>query len=200
MAKDPDERYPSAGDLGRAAVAGAENRAPSEPPRTVAIGAAAPVESATAEAAPTVGRRSTRSKRWVLVGAVVLAAAVVAVLAIVLVGGGGGSKADSPTSVARAWLAAYNAGDFEKGASYFESGASVNGSRLTNQGQFVDFQSAYKCALRPSSLSAKGTTVTIRAVNVAGPGSAHACKGYVGSTDVIVLRVEGGKITEFSLA
>jgi protein kinase-like protein len=41
MAKDPDRRYPSAGDLGRAAVAAAEGRSPSEPERTVARGEAA---------------------------------------------------------------------------------------------------------------------------------------------------------------
>ena len=42
MAKEPNERYPSAGDLGRAARAAAIGRAPSEPERMVARGAAAP--------------------------------------------------------------------------------------------------------------------------------------------------------------
>ena len=51
LAKDPDERYPSAGDLGRAALAAAANRAPSERERLVATGAAAPVESPTVTAA-----------------------------------------------------------------------------------------------------------------------------------------------------
>jgi hypothetical protein len=42
MAKSPDDRYLSAGDLGRAAIAGAERRAHAGLPRSVAIGAAAP--------------------------------------------------------------------------------------------------------------------------------------------------------------
>ena len=51
MAKDPEERYPSAGDLGRAALAAAANRRPAERERIVAKGAAAPVESAHVTAA-----------------------------------------------------------------------------------------------------------------------------------------------------
>src|SRR3954470_18505487 len=54
LAKDPEERYQSAGDLGRAAIAAAANRRPAERERLVAKGAAAPVESptVTAEARP----------------------------------------------------------------------------------------------------------------------------------------------------
>jgi serine/threonine protein kinase len=40
--KSPDERYPSAGDLARAALAAASGDQPAEPERTVAIGPAAP--------------------------------------------------------------------------------------------------------------------------------------------------------------
>ena len=42
LAKDPERRYPSAGDLGRAALAAAEGRHVTESERTVARGAAAP--------------------------------------------------------------------------------------------------------------------------------------------------------------
>src|SRR5688500_14970166 len=42
LAKDPERRYPSAGDLGRAALAAAEGRSVTESERTVARGAAAP--------------------------------------------------------------------------------------------------------------------------------------------------------------
>jgi hypothetical protein len=42
MAKDPADRYPSAGDLGRAARAAVDNREVSEPERVVAAGQAAP--------------------------------------------------------------------------------------------------------------------------------------------------------------
>ncbi len=51
LAKNPDERYPSAGDLGRAAMAAATGRTPQERERLVAKGAAAPVESETVTAA-----------------------------------------------------------------------------------------------------------------------------------------------------
>jgi hypothetical protein len=46
LAKDPERRYPSAGDLGRAALAAAEGRHVTETERTVARGAAAPQERA----------------------------------------------------------------------------------------------------------------------------------------------------------
>jgi serine/threonine protein kinase len=42
MAKDPADRFPSAGDLGRAAIAAAHGEAVSEPERQVAAGEAAP--------------------------------------------------------------------------------------------------------------------------------------------------------------
>jgi serine/threonine protein kinase len=42
MAKDPNARYPSAGDLGRATLAAVEGRSISQPERSVATGAAAP--------------------------------------------------------------------------------------------------------------------------------------------------------------
>jgi len=48
MAKDPADRYQSAGDLGRAAFAAAQGRRPDAPERMVAVGEAAP-EGATAE-------------------------------------------------------------------------------------------------------------------------------------------------------
>ena len=51
MAKDPAERYQSAGDLGRAALAAVEGRQPDAPERIVAVGQAAPAE---ATPAPTV--------------------------------------------------------------------------------------------------------------------------------------------------
>src|SRR3954447_9717352 len=51
MAKDPEERYPSAGDLGRAAVAASRNTQPAQRERIVAKGAAAPIEAETVTAA-----------------------------------------------------------------------------------------------------------------------------------------------------
>ncbi len=55
MAKQPDDRYPSAGDLARAAEAAAGGAAVTVSERTVAIGAAAPLEGEEAVAAPPSG-------------------------------------------------------------------------------------------------------------------------------------------------
>jgi serine/threonine-protein kinase len=54
MAKDPDERYPSAGDLGRAAAAAVEGTPLSVPEVSVAQGIAAPGADATPPPVPTV--------------------------------------------------------------------------------------------------------------------------------------------------
>jgi len=89
MAKLPDDRYPSAGDLGRAARAAALGRSPTEPERMVARGAAAPggavTEAGLAPEASTVTalRRTVilpvrRRARWALPAAA---------LGVVLAGG-----------------------------------------------------------------------------------------------------------------
>jgi hypothetical protein len=101
MSKSPDDRYPSAGDLGRAALAAQRGERPAAPERTVATGAAATRTAATI-AAPTEETQvsskgaaepndtARANRRWALVGGIaVLVAAVVAV--VILVSGGGGS-------------------------------------------------------------------------------------------------------------
>ena len=61
MAKDPDDRFPSAGDLGRAALAAAGQPVAPGPERVVAVGEAAPGDSqetvVSPDQAPTVLRR-----------------------------------------------------------------------------------------------------------------------------------------------
>jgi serine/threonine protein kinase len=57
MAKDPDSRFPSAGDMGRAALSAATGATVAEPERTVATGEAAP---ATEPAPPPVSPAPTR--------------------------------------------------------------------------------------------------------------------------------------------
>jgi DNA-binding beta-propeller fold protein YncE len=90
MAKDPGERYPSAGDLARAARAGAVGSASSLPERVVARGAAAPgsgphqvrlvddVSTVTSGAAPPAHRR----RRWAVLAGALLAAAAAAVFVL----------------------------------------------------------------------------------------------------------------------
>jgi predicted Ser/Thr protein kinase len=97
MSKRPDERYLSAGDLGRAAVAASVGEALSRAEHSVAVGAAAPVDVATVPAsrprppsAPDPRRPTRRRLSWALAG---LAAAIVAaVIVIVATGGSGGSS------------------------------------------------------------------------------------------------------------
>ena len=99
MAKDPDDRPASAGDLGRAAIAACSGTSPASPERTVATGAAAPAHTpheATGAAVPAhtpheaagAPQRSPagRGRRWIWIGAGVAALVTAAVLAVVLGG------------------------------------------------------------------------------------------------------------------
>jgi streptogramin lyase/predicted Ser/Thr protein kinase len=83
LAKNPDERYPSAGDLGRAALAAAagEQATVADRERMVAVGAAAPIEVETrtahyATTPLTASRRPQKRRRRPLVIAAALAALV----------------------------------------------------------------------------------------------------------------------------
>ena len=92
LAKQPDDRYPSAGDLGRAALAAVEDESVREPERLVAVGAAAPTDAPTNVRQPVTTRQArgvderacprsaTARRRRALAGlglAVLVAAAVV---------------------------------------------------------------------------------------------------------------------------
>jgi YVTN family beta-propeller protein len=59
LAKDADQRYPSAGDLGRASRAVLTGAAPSQPERSLATGLAAPRAPETAPTAPAPGAAAT---------------------------------------------------------------------------------------------------------------------------------------------
>jgi Protein kinase domain len=113
MSKQPGDRYPSAGDLGRAAVAALSGDRPAVPERTVATGAAATKESAapaTATAEETAATRridpepsantlgSARRRRVVLAGGIAALAAAVAVAIALGGGGGGGGGGSDPAS------------------------------------------------------------------------------------------------------
>jgi hypothetical protein len=79
LAKSPDARYPSAGDLGRAAEAAATGVSVAEPERSVARGAAATAEMPTA-ALIEPSRRRLRRAALALAGAAVTAVAAAGVL------------------------------------------------------------------------------------------------------------------------
>jgi hypothetical protein len=112
MSKAPGDRYPSAGDLGRAAQAALQGEQPSLPERTVATGMAATRTSETVAAEPTEPTRSLAGgqsetvavpvakapdrRRLLAIAGGALALVAVAVLVILLSGGGGsGSDATS---------------------------------------------------------------------------------------------------------
>ncbi len=111
MSKEPGDRYPSAGDLGRAAVAALSGSRPDLPERTVATGAAA---TQTAETIAPVGKASGpetaatrrlesggedrgRRRIWLaLVGGLVAIAAIAAV--VLALGGGDGGGGNTGTA------------------------------------------------------------------------------------------------------
>jgi YVTN family beta-propeller protein len=112
LAKDPDERFQSAGDLGRAALAAVGRESGVRRERVVARGAAAPVDAETAaspDQAPTVlaepaaPRRGGRRPAWVwaLAALPVLGLAAVAAIALSNGGGGGGATSSSATGDTR---------------------------------------------------------------------------------------------------
>jgi serine/threonine protein kinase len=112
MSKRPGDRYPSAGDLGRAALAAVSGTEVAVPERTVATGAAATRETPTQPAEPETARsppvkptaatnriepeseppRPAQRRRLVL-GAGLLAAVVAIAAAFALAGGGDGGEA-----------------------------------------------------------------------------------------------------------
>jgi serine/threonine protein kinase len=125
MSKDPDDRYPSAGDLGRAAQAALRGERPAAPERTVATGAAAtrtaetistepgetrassprtdPTRRLDDGAPPTSGEPTAASGRhWGLIGAVVALLAAVVVVVILTSGGGGSGSGTTGTTAPEA--------------------------------------------------------------------------------------------------
>jgi Protein kinase domain len=91
MSKSPADRYPSAGDLGRAADAALSGTAVSIPERTVATGAAATRERAAAtQRLPDQPEPPAGNRRPLLVGGLLALIAAAVAVALVVSGGGGG--------------------------------------------------------------------------------------------------------------
>ncbi|MFP5362957.1 MAG: protein kinase domain-containing protein [Thermoleophilia bacterium] len=89
LAKDPADRYPSAGDLGRATLAAARGEPVTESERTVAIGPAAPGNGAVATAPTAVLGRRRRLGRRGLTAALALPLAGIATVAALMLGADG---------------------------------------------------------------------------------------------------------------
>jgi hypothetical protein len=94
LAKSPDDRYPSAGDLGRAAEAAAAGREVEQPERAVARGVAAPAEAPTRPSP----RPRPRRRRLASVAVLITGAAAAAVAAVLIVDGGGVTAPPAATS------------------------------------------------------------------------------------------------------
>jgi serine/threonine protein kinase len=111
MAKSPEDRYPSAGDLGRAAQAALGGTAVTTPERTVATGAAATRETPQPETSSPGPREvetakleessDERSRRPLLIGAGIMALVLVAAVVVLIVSGGGnGGGAEGEANLA----------------------------------------------------------------------------------------------------
>ncbi len=91
MAKDPEDRYPSAGDLGRAALGAVGGGHVAGGERSVATGAAAPVGSGASPMG--AGTSPSRRRARPLVAGTAAVLVLIAVVIVVLASGGGDNKA-----------------------------------------------------------------------------------------------------------
>jgi hypothetical protein len=106
LAKDPDHRYQSAGDLGRAAAAAARGKRLASPDRTVAAGGAAP--TVVPESKPPERRR-----RGLLIGGLAIAAVLVVAGVLALASGDGGDDGGPATAAAAGPFTAFDGAGYE---------------------------------------------------------------------------------------
>jgi hypothetical protein len=113
MAKEPDDRFQSAGDFGRAAAAIAAGHTPSQAEQSVARGSAAPARGQTT--VPAVEHASpphaVSGRRPIVAGSAIATLAALAVVAVLLAGGGnngGGSGRKAGPAVAAATVTPFS--------------------------------------------------------------------------------------------
>ena len=171
MAKNPEDRYPSAGDLGRAAVAAAHGEAARRPERTVATGRAAPTRTATPREKP--GASPTRDapttpmadggdgslRGWIAAAVVILLLGAVGAMAAAGVfsgsddktssdGGANTNTNDQPTPPIGTTPAPDNGGDGQPT------------SNLVTEEEITDTLSAYATAYTSEDISALSALLT----------------------------------------
>jgi hypothetical protein len=96
MSKQPDDRFPSAGDLGRAALAAVSGERVSVPEHTVATGAAATRTAETIQSEPS--REAPTPRRRLALAGGLLAIFAVTVAVVALAWSGGGDKGADATA------------------------------------------------------------------------------------------------------
>jgi hypothetical protein len=218
MAKAPDDRFQSAGDLGRAALAAAGDAPPPRAEHVVAVGRAAPSSPDATLAAPTAvavavrpaGPRAGRL-RWLVAAALAVGVALGLVIALTA-GGGTPRRAPATTTrplaspalrVATAWLAAFNAGDDTRVIAASQPGLVVNTTqttfaRLATPALMRAYLARRHCALNPlSTPTASGAAVHLTASVTAGSRrgrQTEAC-ATTGTLDVTLV-VRGGRVAQ----
>ncbi|MBV9309304.1 MAG: serine/threonine protein kinase, partial [Solirubrobacterales bacterium] len=106
MAKDPDARYPSAGDLGRAVEAASTGGVIAQPERSVATGEAAP--GGAGERPPVRPDRAASRKRIALGAAIAALLGLAIVAAVVLASSGSSRSSNSQQAALRSAIAQLN--------------------------------------------------------------------------------------------
>lgn len=166
LAKNPDERYPSAGELGRAAIAAA------------AAPLAGPSERSTVELSEDLPPTEVHAQdgRWGRTRAVILTAA--ALLLLVVAGTiallSSGASSPGQERVAQDWLAAYNSGNDERAATYWSYPATFSAADTSASSTFKTpgdlsawFSRGQGCTLNPIGpwmKQADGFVVRVQAV------------------------------------
>jgi hypothetical protein len=212
LAKDPDERYQSAGDLGRGALAAAEGHIlGASQERSVAAGAAAPTPTTWLTRPTSVAEGPTRvqppgrpRRRALAIGS--LAVLVVAAIVGVLIGssssGGGGGGGSAPASVATAWLRAYNAADDSAAVALWKPPATVHTAFpeftyvLASPAKIRSYWLTPGCRLALTApVTANGGTVELRFTADGQRNTPGALKcNSIGTSYVDDLTISGGRI------
>jgi hypothetical protein len=189
MAKEPGDRYQSAGEF-----AAAVNAAVGDPSLPAATTMRAKPTPTAAAGATEVTTRGSGRRPWLALGGLAAIALVAAI--VVLVVSGGGSQSRSPEALVRALYAAVNRSDFGAVASLFAPAATIDGQRYRGHQQIAGAFASLPCGADIVSLRTTGDTVTLRERLHDRPGS--NCGSYTGTVDTATTTVQQGRLTSWS--